>query len=1356
MVKNHSGHPQQSGAAGGLFKPYAGDIFGEHGEYVDGMIYLSRMQPAGSKPGAASIFKEMFAGEAMEAQAASGNQNDGAVNFQDEMHLTQTCATGLFNYSCMDDSEQKLVGEKAVPALAKMALLGDEGINRSCAACLVNLATHPDVREQMLEEEVLKMLSVLSRSRAEETRLHSAMAFNHLSAEDTFDDRLVQDGAMGAITTLINAENEEIKRICSMTLVNVAGLNEERPVNEDVLPALGVLSRSQEQSRRLFAAEAIRNLSCLSSNHSRIMEGGAVTVIRVLCESDDDEIKVLCAQTLCNLSCFKAGRDKMIKEGAVLALIILAAMDVVEVKKQCAFATSNLCCNPDTAPIVITQGAVKTLVGLASLTDADSQARVASALANLSVVESLRVSAVKDGASGALIALSKKANTPEMRRDIVVGICNLSTTEETGCTMVMNENVVPVLIKYVDCDEDNICLNVGKTICNLAKYNSVTDAIMKLVPALIDLSKSDINELKCISAESLNNLSSHDTSRQQMIDAGVVPAMIALAEISPGKNGECVVNNKDTTTEFHVAACLCNLTYQENRQQKIVDDEAVSALIAMSKADSNDTRLCCAAGLCNLSNLDLAQHPGLFPSLLSLSTSENVEIMNRCAAAFYKLSCHKKACESLASDKKIAPGLISMMRSGHGDTQLFGAKALCNVSTITDSGDVMLKPASKKNAVTDFVVIALLRVNNDEIKEICSKAFFNLMTVESTRQKMLDERVLWALIKLSKIDSEEYQETKRICANTLFNLSCNEETQSTLMEIGAVHVIADLAKFDDVGSRKHCAGALMKLSFRKGDEGNMVEEGAIAAAQDLSLMDDAESKWNCATVMFNLSCHTGTREKMVKDQAVHALVNLSKCEDVGTSKLCVASLCNLSESKVGHALMVADGGVSALIQYLHLSMETKTGEAMATWKQIAMLSATALFNLSCTADTRPKVVEAGGVPVLLKMAADPDADASVAEMCCRILTSISWHQPLLSQIIDEEITRGLTSMCKQEGTQCDAAVALFNVSFCSSHLVKMIEDGVLDAVHELVTNTMRPAEKDAIYLRCAGILRNLSCTSASSTKVVERDNLMDDINLIAEHDNEFSRQDISVCLSNLAGSHGAEVPALKGCLATMIALSNSGNEETRQICGVAVFKLSEENSSKLEDGSVSALLSLLEKDDDDKSPPSLGPSKILPALSEQQIAQSPTMISDEDFLAQQEKNMKPTWAMYQLHNKATTPMLDMSQTKRIVSVSANPSFWDGTIGAFSQMNQAAEKVAITESAVPEDARENSEVSSRASRYQDEVLSATDPGVRQFQPETADPAIADPAAGRVKANASTKTRTPPTNPKNNRATAVGRR
>jgi hypothetical protein len=129
----------------------------------------------------------------------------------------------------------------------------------------------------------------------------------------------------------------------------------------------------------------------------------------------------------------------------------------------------------------------------------------------------------------------------------------------------------------------------------------------------------------------------------------------------------------------------------------------------------------------------------------------------------------------MGSDAAVAPGLIRMMRSGHGLAQLYAAQCLQRCSGVESLGALMLQPGEADSTKTtvvmlisrawrcskcfaigshslllfgcrcvwlplqrDFVVIALLRVNNDEIKEICARAFFNLLKPEATRAAMVD------------------------------------------------------------------------------------------------------------------------------------------------------------------------------------------------------------------------------------------------------------------------------------------------------------------------------------------------------------------------------------------------------------------------------------------------------------------------------------------------------------------------------------------------------------------------------------------------------------------------------------------
>jgi len=1295
------GGSKGGGAKAGVFKPYGGDIFGERGNYVDGMIYLSRMQAPGGKAQTSSLLKDFFPMEHQAEGEIGEINNDGVIDEKDEKELKRKCAAGLYNYSKYPGSEIKMVTEGSIPALLKLVQLGDEECSRYCSAGIVNLSTFEDndgeeserytIRKQMLEEAALATLAILSRAKLDDTKLNSAMCFNHLSVLPEFLDRLFHDTAMGPLLSLLNSEDEPTKQLASMSLINLAGYDEDRPVNEDVLPCLGNLARSESLDRRIFASNAIRNLSCLPSNHARIMEGGAVSIVAGLVENEEhEEIRKNCCVALTNLTCMKNGREKMIKENAVQALVALAKMADNDVKLQCALALSNLACNSDTNGNVLKIGVIPTLLDLScEIQDPKGLSRVAASLANLSANAEHRKLMLNEGAHEALIALAQQNLGPTVNYDIMTGFCNLSAVKE-NCIQMAEQDMVDVIIKYSSEGDASIKLVCANALCNFTIFEECIDKLLdvELVPALIKLAENEDQGLKQICAGALNNLAAVARSRGRMVKQDVVPCLIKLAKLA------------HAPTKCNCATTLCSLTYDEASQAQMIKEGVVDTLIALSKADSNETRLRCAGALCNLSR-NVLEGDGLLTCLLAMSRSENVEIMHRCAAAFFKLSCLPEPRAKMAADASVAPGMIAMMRSGHGETQLFAAKALCNMSTQEGSEMLMLN----EGAVKDFVVIALLRVNNEEIKEICSSAFFNLMRQKESRMKMIKEGVLWAIIKLSKIDSED---TQRICAKMLFNLTFDQLTQDTLMEISAVRVIAELAKFDCDESRKHCAGALMKLSWRKGDEAKMVEEGAIAAAKELSTIAHEQSRWNCATVLCNLSFHVESRKRIVNDDAVESIINLSKTEDIETTKLCAITLCNLSYNEPCHMKMVEDGASTAFIGWLKQFGNDERPEG----KIILRLAATGLYNISTHVDSRAKIIEGGGVPVLIDLTTGVSRDNRVTQLACKILTSVSWHEPLHATMIDQKAVPTLMSLALLPEMQQDCAVALCNLSGCTEKQVAMVEDQIMDAI----TSLLMEDPNDVIRQRCAAILRNLSNNEAASAMVGKHPDLMKNITDLTKSNNPMTRQDIAVALANYCRDHGLD--ALEGAISTLIQLSKVGNEETQQICGVAVYHLSGD-TNRLEDGSVSALLSLMDHDkEEEPKPVDMGMASVLPPPpGSRDLEQAPEV-------ERSQRDMAPGWDEHTVQDERAVPDIGTRMNECLESVKPVISYYEGIISKYEKLERDLEKVTLAELQAPIEAVAASptvpETSSPApvsspsvppinTDKADELMSATDPG-----------------------------------------------
>jgi hypothetical protein len=1281
-----------------VFKPYAGDIFGTRGDYEEGMVYLSRMQAPGAKPGANNMLKDFLA---VDPASQGGKQiegdanNDGIVDEQEERELKQKCASGLYNYSKYDNCETKMCNEHAVAAIQKLAAIGDEDASKSCAATLCNLSAFEPTRDIMFKERALHTLAMITRVKNETTKLFVAKSYNHLSMNEAFLNKIVEDTASGALSSLLGSESEETRELACMSFVNLAGYDEDRPVNEDVLPCLGGLAKSKNPQKVLFTSDAIRNLSCLSTNHARIMEGGAVEILSgMVASAESDEIKKNACIALTNLTNFKNGREKMIKEKAVETLMTLAEMSDPMVKVRCALALSNLCCTVEARRTVIEKDVVKTLVALAKLPmNSAKQAleRVIAAISCLSGDPEKRELMVEQGASEALLALGKqeKEFSSAVIVNIVIALCNFTAgnpgEEERGkknCSTMQEQGVIADVIRFSKMEDPQIKLHCVCAICNMSMYRVCLDKLLgdSIVPALIEIADTklhvalqigdaDSEKLQKISAATLNNLSSYESSRSRMVKEGVVPALSSLSKLD------------DPKTRTYCAASLCYLTYHEDSQTKIIDDGAVPTLIELSREGEAETRLRCAGALCNLSRLEIGGDggDGLLPALLEMSKSEDPRIMHRCAGAFYKLSMQTDSCALMAQNEKLGPGLITMMRSGHGETQLFAAKTLCNVTTVSGSEEKMLATpnatAKDQNAVKDFVTIAILRVNNDMIKEICAKAFFNLLVKEGdSRKRMIDESVLWAIVKLA--ETVEMVEVKKVCAQVIYNLACDDDTQEVLIQTKAVRTIDKVAEFDSETARRNCAASLMKLSCRRGDEAMNVQLGAIKAAQNLSKLDDELSKWNCATVLCNLSFDQGSREQMVIDKAIPSLIDLAKTKDIETSKLCVTALCNLSYERNSHEEMVADGASDALIGYLTQYCTPGPAEAEENRKQILTLAATALYNISTHVDSRAKIVEAKGVPALVKACSQSDTQPLVLRLCCKILVAATSHEPSMERIVKEKAVPLLLEMAdpaffqnKEYGDemQPQVATAFSNLSRCEVTQATIVGEGLMTVIKLLVQ-----CESELINRRCAAMLRNTSCNKDASDILCatqsDRDLLMKTIKALALAKDMETQLDVTVALTNFCTQHG--IDALEGAIATLIALSKSGNEETKEICGLAVHNLSGQ-TTKLEDGSVSALLSLMDHDKDkEPAPVNMGAADIIPTPAEFDALEK----ADGQVLNREVRDMKPNWDKHEVRDSADVPVLPSSMKDQPDQQEPIVSFHEELHSSFEKMEGDSEKV----------------------------------------------------------------------------------
>ena len=396
-------------------------------------------------------------------------------------------------------------------------------------------------------------------------------------------------------------------------------------------------------------------------------------------------------------------------------------------------------------------------------------------------------------------------------RQILVstGLCNLLSDFKSHSIMV-EAGVVEVLDKLTDLQDKTVSLICVKATSNLVSNPKIRDEI--LARGILDewmevseptraSSEMDFHKILltipfpfvCRSAQTqlINHKDldicmvcgnalvhiSYDVMMKaevvlDMVENGILNAVRQMNEIG------------DSRLNFFCATIICNLLFESSNHEKLVEMGVLDIIDSLSsdKTGLAETKIRCAASLERLSS-SLTSVVSLIASMSSLLAHSTVNnVTHYISAAFFSLSTRQSCMHLLANDREIHKLLIAMMRGSECDTQIHGAKTLCNLTCDEECAGILLETGF----VSDFVVIAILRTNSEIIKEVCAQSLFNLLHHEKFREEMVEIGVLWALMKLSKMDSRV---TQNICAKVLFNFSCYDDMQQKILEHGVPRLL---------------------------------------------------------------------------------------------------------------------------------------------------------------------------------------------------------------------------------------------------------------------------------------------------------------------------------------------------------------------------------------------------------------------------------------------------------------------------------------------------------------------------------------------------------------------------------------
>ncbi|RLN98440.1 hypothetical protein BBJ28_00015493 [Nothophytophthora sp. Chile5] len=914
------------------FKPYVGDMFSTRGEYIDGLLYMSRMKRSYQ----ATFGGSDYQGKRFEEVGGPSiswvdlQQPEGRDVLKDGVSDALTVAAGG---AAASEAGGAGTGPRRLQAAGSISLAADGsglgGENKSaltkvqrkqrqrCSLTLSNWSFNPENARLMVQENVVEALIQLCKDEDATTRLNCVTALMNLSHLGELRRLIVQQGAVRTVAEIVNdMADGTIRTACAITLCNLCSLDGEEGmlVEDGAVSALSTLINEHEKVS-CICRSALFNLTCVSQSYHKIesvlkvfltltntRNGGASGDSGTTEEEYDD----ITAKALCNLSNLKRIRLRLMEEGIVSAIVSLLHPNIPSIQELLAYILLNLSRLPACRSEMITKGCMSTLVALTGSSNAlGTKFLIGNALWNLSKDPGNAVRMVVEGFLLLLNELCREVGT------------NSSISDPSGSTASIEEDLLRVCartlynvsccedarVKLVERDAVNILSSLSRrasgsdakqmctlALCNLLSVQKAAADIMTAgaIMALIQLSMAPAQpyETRNLFSKALHGLCDKASTRVAVTEAGVIPALLLLSsidEVDPPGSATTDSIRSQTAGVLSVIRARC------------------TAALACLAADMQT-----APHVCNAAVVQCVTR------ILALEHS-NVAIERFCCSCL-SLLCRDEQCSLIM----VEVGAIEMV-----------------LATCVESHDL-------------------------ESKASCCHVLASMSCHPSCCMALVRMGAISVLATLAKI--KEDVGIQRCCAITLANLSVEPSIREILASAGTVAILAVLSDSYSEESQRDCAKVLCNLSCICGNEAALVGEGAVGVLMMISMVRavNVVTKETCLRALLNL-LNAETMKHMVKEGLVKVLPAIAGWESKQVAKLVAILFSKLLNHPVGrNALCAERSALQALFQLMvHDTQTTKELEPDGEQQSMASLYENLLSELVYFENSRLLSVHTG-------------------------------------------------------------------------------------------------------------------------------------------------------------------------------------------------------------------------------------------------------------------------------------------------------------------------------------------------------------------------------------------------------------
>ncbi|XXQ32211.1 Vacuolar protein 8 [Plasmodiophora brassicae] len=912
-----------------------------------------------------------------DAGHAAASPIEEMVTFAGEDRDTNERRQAAFSFAHFSTEEEsqfaivKMKRNYGIHAVLSLLHSGDHICQRYAALCLGNIAAHPELRKDLVKNNILEQMIPIAISKTDidldtqrqvcerettgpetaggERRLlgqYAIMAVANLAAE--YDTHKLLMKHLPSILDLVDSPDRDLHECAVLTVQNVSSNKKlTKKLKLIIGPLVNMIANPLMDVESItHAVSALRGLTSDDNLKLELLRLNALKELVNLVDTiDRAELLVEIAATISGMANLIETHADMLQPSAINAIMVLALMDLnPQVQMHAANTLASLASNPDSHPNIVYANGIDNLVHLSMNRDPKVRQGATRALANLSSNRAYQgdmihagcldviTAALRDNDDASLFFSTIMCAIISENTDYHPYICVKAILQPLALLITSGDTSQAELIRYA-------ILSLSNLAANIHSHGLIMDEIQMQLTAFFELASSKDAEVQRYFAMLLSNLATNETLHEFLSSRACFQAVQNIL-------------NADSMTTVLSALSFISTMLRDNATRE------------------------CFAGVSLKQIIDIAEKWPDVPYQIAVASvlgnvSKSTKVRNEYKWYRYlRLVEHFLEQESLDVQQEALHILVNLCDSEEVQRSMIGMRLLEYTMKAVRKGTM-------EEQSLGLHILARLCAGIPEILE------------DLKRNRII--QIVAPFVRSPHIAFRKY------AFNGLGSFASHEHMPVDLMDVNLVKSFLSLAEGTqgDLEERRECMYALANVAFHLvnhehlGDAGPFIFRGLPAFVET----GDVEVLQHASLLMCNIVATMYTNAMFAVQAVMEVFIAVARCPDKTAKIQALSALCTLAMHEHNIKYML-QAGVTEFV--LNEGLEWRKRDVSSTRQAATLLSGLTTYDV-CVKEFG----EARGVLVLVNML--DHSDVTVRRLVTRTFANFSYYPQYRQYIVRDGV-----------------------------------------------------------------------------------------------------------------------------------------------------------------------------------------------------------------------------------------------------------------------------------------------------------------------------------------------------------------